>query len=165
MVWYNLYFYCCNSTMRSRLHEQRINARTCGLMCWLQRWRHVIRFQRCFRGEVKNVVVIWRWDNERGVVKDDFQLFGLSKSLEGLHCVIYWRWVLFSFVLCEGNIINYILNVLTSKYLGTHPGQDGMQDVSHNQSVVIEVVIILECSWEVWGCWLSCRIHSLYSVV
>lgn len=148
MTWYNLYFYCCNSTMRSRLYKQRMDARTCGLMCWLWRWRHVMRFQRCFRGGVKNVLMIWRWENERIVVMDDFQLFGLSKALEGLWCVIYWRkQVLLSFALCEGYIMNYILNVLNSKYLGTHPRQDRMQDVSHNQSTAIEVVMMPYYSW------------------
>jgi hypothetical protein len=31
------------------------------------------------------------------------------------------------------------VEVVNSRYLGTHPGQDGMQDVSHNQSVAIDI--------------------------
>lgn len=100
MLWYNSYFHHCNSSVRSRVHEERVGAKTCGLMCWLQRWKHIIRFQRFLGGEVSDSTMTGRWESERGVVKDDCQLFGWSKALEGL------GWVLLSCILCERCLIN-----------------------------------------------------------
>lgn len=47
------------------------------------------------------------------------------------------------------------MNVVNSRYLGTHPGQGGMQDVSHNQSVAVDsgdTALVLMVEYEAVGC-------------
>lgn len=46
---------------------------------------------------------------------------------------------LLSFILCGRWIISYVLSVLHFRCLRTHPGADGMQEVSHNQPGTIGV--------------------------
>lgn len=46
---------------------------------------------------------------------------------------------LLSFIMCGRWIISYVLSVLHFRCLRTHPGADGMQEVSHNQPGTIGV--------------------------
>ena len=46
---------------------------------------------------------------------------------------------LLSFIMCGRWIVSYVLSVLHFRCLRTHPGEDGMQEVSHNQPGTIDV--------------------------